>query len=177
VADRLDVPTSYVVDGSGAAPVRRQHVSSPGGDPGPEASVPSPVESLLRAERSFLAMCVAQAPIAAPYLERLTDEHLSTGGLRRLRAHLAAHLADPLTGLPADDPELVALAGEIVMAADEEPTSEGALKLGFLQLELRRLDRALRTARAAKDFESQRSLYGERESARAEMDQVMGEAL
>jgi DNA primase len=182
VADRLDVPTSYVVgDGKVPPPRPRREAASPtpgGGDPGPEQPGGlSPVDALLRAERDFLAMCVAQADAARPYLERLTDDHLSTGGLRRLRAHLAGHLSDPLTDLPSDDPELVALAGEIVMLADEEPTSQGALRLGFLQLDLRRLDRALRTARASRDFEVQRELYAEREQARAEMDEVMGEAL
>ena len=177
VADRLDVPTGYVVgDGRAAPPPRpRRDAASAGGDPGP--AVASPVDALLRAERSFLAMCVSQAEIARPYLDRLTDDHLSTGGLRRLRAHLVDHLAEPLSGLPADDPEVVALAGEIVMQADEEATGEGALKLGFLQLDLRRLDRALRSARTSRDFEVQRELYTEREQARAEMDQVMGEAL
>jgi hypothetical protein len=63
------------------------------------------------------------------------------------------------------------------MLADAAPTSQGALTLGFLQLDLRRLDRALRAARAAKDLERQRELWGQREQARSEMEAVMGEAL
>lgn len=98
--------------------------------------------------------------------------------MRRFLAHLKGHLGAPLEGLPESDPELTALAREIVMLADEQPPEHEALLLGFLQLDLRRIDRALRTAGTLKDYEEQRRLWTERESVRSEMDKVMmGEGL
>ena len=196
VADRLDVPPSYLAtqvaegrpqrgrpetpraapdggsDGAGVAPDR-----SPAADgSGDTASSPGPhsVDVALRAERTFLAMCVAEPALGRGYLERLDDEHLSSPALRAALGHLASHLDSPLSGLP-DDPALEAQMREIVMRADEEPSSEAALELGFLQLELRRVERSLREARRAEDFARQRELWGAREKARGDLSALMGE--
>jgi hypothetical protein len=61
------------------------------------------------------------------------------------------------------------------MLADEEPSSEPALRLGFLQLELRRIERELRHAGQGDDFDRQRQLFTERESVREAIGHVMGE--
>jgi hypothetical protein len=86
-----------------------------------------------------------------------------------------SHFADPLSQLPADDPGIAATITEVVMLADEEPSSEPALQLGFLQLELRRIERELRHAGQGDDFDRQRELWSERENVREAIGHVMGE--
>ena len=61
------------------------------------------------------------------------------------------------------------------MLADEEPSSEPALRLGFLQLELRRIERELRHVGQGDDFDRQRELWSERENVREAIGHVMGE--
>jgi DNA primase len=128
-----------------------------------------------RAERAFLAMCLAQGDLGREYLSRVTDRQLSSDALRLTRDHLLKHFADPLADLPADDPVIAATITEVVMLADEEPSSDPALRLGFLQLELRRIERELRHAAQGDDFDRQRELYSERENVREAIGHVMGE--
>lgn len=181
VADRLDVPPTYVttqLSASGArssGPPRRDSRRADVRRAPPTTQ--SSVEMVVRAERAFLAMCVSQPRLGASYLARLTDEHLSSDSLRRLRRYLQDHLLEPLSHLPDDDPSLAALVSDIVMLSDEQPSSEPALRLGFLQLELRRIERALRDARDDRDFEQQRRLWGVREDVRSQMADVMGQVV
>jgi DNA primase len=189
VADRLDVPPSYVAISAeaggrrGAAGGRTQGgdgfsaAAAPpemGGSGAATSATPRSIDSPERVERTFLAMCLAEPALGRRYLDRLGDEHLSSPALRAARSHLAAHLEAPLSGLP-DDPELAAVMREIVMRAEEEPSSEAALELGFLQLELRRVERSLREARRAEDFGRQRELWGAREQVRGALAALMGE--
>jgi len=197
VADRLDVPTAYVMTqlSAPAAPTSAGAASDfgarrttpveaaprPGGAtpdrPAAASSVAPAIETALRAERAFLAMCVAEPALGRRYLARLEDDHLSSPALRRVREHLADHLDAPLSGLADDDPALAAGVAQVVMLADEEPSSEAAIRLGFLQLDLRRIERALRAARERSDFGRQRDLWGAREGVRGELDSLMGEAV
>jgi hypothetical protein len=65
---------------------------------------------------------------------------------------------------------------EIVQLADEGgEVAEQALRLSYLQLELRRVERDLRTAEQRSDFERQRQLWGARESVRGEISELMGQ--
>ncbi len=182
VADRLDVPTSYVVTSLDRqrAPARpaASTTRGPGGGHGPDQGAPgsAPIEALIGAERDLLAMCIADPRIAAPYLAKLTDDHLSSGPLRRLRALLAECPDDPIAALPSGDPELAAVAGEVAMRSEEVPTEGVVIRLGFLQLDLRRIDRELRAAVATRDHATQRGLWAERESVRNELEEVMGQA-
>jgi len=106
---------------------------------------------------------------------RMTDEHLTSAPLREARDWLKAHFDAPLAGLESEEPTLAALVTELVALGDEEPSNEAVLRLSFLQLELRRIERALRHAERAGDFEQQRELWGEREGVRGAITQVMGE--
>jgi hypothetical protein len=128
-----------------------------------------------RSERAFLAMCLSQGDLGREYLARVADRHVSSDALRLTRDHLLEHFADPLAQLPADDPVIAATITEVVMLADEEPSSEPALRLGFLQLELRRIERELRHAGQGDDFDRQRELWSERENVREAIGHVMGE--
>ena len=168
-ADRLDVPPDYVT--AAAAPAPR-----------PAAGVQalrtgaSPGEASLAAERAFLAMCLASGTLGREFLDRVTDEHLSSGATRSAARLLRTGFDDPLAGLPDDDPAAAALVTGVAMAAQEQPEStEPVLRMSFLQLELRRIEREIRRAAADANHARQDELAGARQEVRREMDTVMGQ--
>jgi DNA primase len=145
-----------------------------------DSAVPSPdrgsrFEAVLRSERTFLAMSLAQGGPGRELLSRVTDEHLSSAPLRRVRDHLLQHFDDPMADLPADDPATSALITEVGMLAEQEPSSEMALRLGFLQLDLKRIERELRRADEGRDFDRQKTLWRARETVRGEITERMGQ--
>jgi DNA primase len=166
LSDRLDVPREYLL---------AQH-STPTAATAPDPPAAPRVlrlDATARVERSFLTMCVS-SELGHEYVERLSDDHFSSAPLRRVRHHLARHWDDPLAELPEDDPMLSALIKDVVMRADETHVSEDVLRLDFLQLELRRVDRRLRHAEQDGDFEAQRALAPERQGLKAQIDELMG---
>ena len=95
---------------------------------------------------------------------------------RRAAEHLLASFEDPLAGLPEDDPALAALVtGAAMEAAEQEAAPEPVLRMSFLQLELRRVDRELRRASQDGDLGRQDKLAGARQEVRSELDSVMGQ--
>ena len=168
-ADRLDVPPEYVTAPSAPAPRPA---------PGMQQlrSGVSPGEASLAAERAFLAMCLASGTLGREFMSRLSDEHLSSGATRAAAGHLRGGFDDPLAGLPEDDPAAAALITGIAMAAQEQPeATEPVLRMSFLQLELRRIERELRRAAAEANHARQDELAGARQDVRREMDTVMGQ--
>jgi hypothetical protein len=141
----------------------------------PPAPAVGTFDAVARAERSFLAMCVSRGELGHRYLLRMTDEHLTSAPLREARDWLKAHFDAPLVGLESEEPTLAAIVTEVVALGDEEPSNEAVLRLSFFQLELRRIERALRHAERAGDFERQRELWEEREGVRDAITEVMGE--
>ena len=62
------------------------------------------------------------------------------------------------------------------MAAQEQgEATEPVLRMSFLQLELRRIERELRRAAHEADLSRRTELAGARQQVRHEMDQVMGQ--
>jgi DNA primase len=171
VSDRLDVPATTVVTEL-AEPVARVAVQPLQPEPAP---APTAFDAVARAERSFLAMCVSRGDLGHRYLLRLTDDHLTSAPLREARDWLKAHFDAPLAGLEGEEPTLAALVTDVVALADEEPSTDAVLRLSFFQLELRRIERALRHAEREGDFERQRELWEEREGVRGGISEVMGE--
>jgi hypothetical protein len=145
----------------------------PGAD-APEAPRVLRLDATARVERSFLTMCVSSADLGREYVERLADDHFSSAPLRRVRDHLAANWDNPLSELPTEDPMLSALIKDVVMRADETHVSDDVLRLDFLQLELRRVERGLRHAEQDGNFEAQRALAPERQGLKAQIDELMG---
>jgi len=127
-----------------------------------------------RGEQAFLAMCVSQPRLGRKLLERVEDAHLSER-MRPVRDHLLAHAGDPLAELPEDE-EVAALVTETAMLAEAEPATEPALRLTFLQLDLRRVERELRRAAGEHDLDRHGQLVRERASVRERIDELMGEA-
>lgn len=170
VSDRLDVPVQYVTSELTAPPVVNRSPSGPAPGRGRHDLAPA-------AERALLSMCAGGGEAGRRHLERLRDGHLSSEVARRARDHLLAHFADPLTSLSDDDPEVAALVTRAVMAAQAaEPAAEAALRMGFLQLELRRVERDMRGARQDRDLARQDELARAKQAVRRELDSVAGEA-
>lgn len=188
VADWLDLPVDYVVSAVSsrrgrAAPAPVERAS---GDPGPDrppaaggraVSEPAgPGAAAMEAERVFLALCLAGGATGREYLERLTPQHLSSTLLVEARNHLLEHFDDPLADLDPANPELSGIVAGVALRADEgEPTEEPLLRMSFLALDLRRIDREVRRARQEGDLERQSELASARQQVRTEMDAVMGE--
>lgn len=135
-----------------------------------------PISSMESAERAFLALCLQLGEKGRTYLERSTPDHFATEVMREARAHLVTHPGDPLGGITPEGQSFASAVMEIVQMADEAPVGAEALELSFLQLDLRRVERDLRSAAQLSDFERQRGLWAERETIRADISRLMGEA-
>jgi hypothetical protein len=177
VADRLDVP-DYHVRAALTGPASRSAAAAGAGSARAPAlpAGASAGEVALRAEREFLARCLASAQLGRSYLSRPTDEQLSSEATRRARTHLAAHFDDPLAGLPDDEPALAALVTDVALAAQEQaPSTEAVLRMSVLQLEKRRIEREIRRAAQEGDHRRQGELAQAEQNVRGELDAVMGQ--
>jgi DNA primase len=174
-ADRLSLDPHVIDSALGSGHGGR--VAAPAGPAAEHARTPPvrPVSQVERAERIFLGLCLGLGERGMGFLQRSTPEHFATELMRRARQHLLVHTGDPLAGLDTEETSLAAAVMEIVRTADEGEVTEQALRLSYLQLELRRVERELRTAEQRSDFERQRHLWGERESVRGEISDLMGQ--
>jgi DNA primase len=137
VADRLDVDASYV------AATARAPVLVATADASPRAMG----ATALRAERAHLAACLAAGDDGLEALKRLGPGHLPAPVLVRARDHLVEHFDDPLGGIPPDDPDLGRAVIDVAQQAEDlAGVGPEQLRIGFLTLEERRLDREMRRA-------------------------------
>ncbi|HEX3562010.1 MAG TPA: DNA primase [Solirubrobacterales bacterium] len=162
VADRLDTDASLVLARVRSAP---DAPTAPAAGANGAKAAPRPVAISLTPretrERALLAMCVSDPKTGRQFIDRLTDEHLSPSGKPAL-SWLREHLDDPMAGLPRDDALLTSLITELVMRAESEPASEGAMQLNFDLLEQQRLEDGISAAQKAGDYEVSTRLSGER---------------
>jgi DNA primase len=128
-----------------------------------------------RTERKFLAMCVSSGERGREYLARLSDEHLSSDVLRRVRDWVNKHFDSPTAGLSGEDEILARSVSEIVVRASSEPVSETGLEIGFLQLEQRRLEAEIKRAADEEDLERQWELSQERSRITATIAKLMAQ--
>jgi DNA primase len=167
VADRLDTDPSLVSERVRAAPKDDSPAGAGGGGEGakagPEPAAASQAELTPRElrERALFAMCIADPQRGERFIGRLSEGHLSPSGARAL-GWLRQHLADPMSGLPRDDEELVSLITQLVMNSEREPASEGAMELNFMLLEQRRLEDGISAAQREGDYEAGARLSRER---------------
>ena len=103
-----------------------------------------------RAERMFLALCVAIPDAGARALFEIDIDQLITSELlRRAARHIAGRTHSPLADLPPDDDRLARTVARLVADAGERSSvSQDELRHARLVLERDRLDRAIRRARA-----------------------------
>jgi DNA primase len=106
-----------------------------------------------RAERTFLALCIALPEQGREALRRVSlDEHFTSPVVRRAAEHLRGHLASPLDALPREDEALAALMAELTIRADREPADAAMLEVELLQLEKDRLERQIAAGGAVADL-------------------------
>ena len=176
VSDRLDVPADYVAASVQGAAGEAQRTRSPEPQAAP-GQAPAAGAVATGAEQVYLALCLASGPSGREALAELSDAHLSSVIMRRARDHLREHFEDPLEGLPQEDAELAAVVAGIAIRADEAgAASQESLRMSFLQLELRHLDREVRRARSDGDLGRQGQLAEARQQVRTEMNAAMGQA-
>jgi DNA primase len=114
-----------------------------------EGGTPTAFRRREEPERTFLAQCIAAPEAGREALRRVDLEaHFTSPALRRAAAHLRDHLTRPTDGLPEDDAELASLVAELTIRAAKDPADAEALRLQALQLDLRRLERAIAAAKA-----------------------------
>jgi DNA primase len=165
VAERLDLEPAMVMGRVVAA----QPLSGGSGGGEKQGAGPGPtvrrtsaeLTSRERRERALLAMCIALPDEGKEYLARLTDEHLSSSGVRA-RGWLREHPEDPASNLPRDDTELAGLIAELVILAHDEPASREAMELNYLLLEQRRLEAEIAVAGGEGNPEHRAALSRER---------------
>ena len=164
VAGRLEVPEGRVgslMDGPGprAAP----------------ATVANGVESRnheVRAERTFLALCIALPQTGARTLFEIDPEQLITSELmRRAARHLVGRTQSPLADLPPGDDELARTVADLVNRAGRlGDVGDDELEHARLVLERDRLNRAIRSGRA--EGKTGVELANEREAVLARLRDV-----
>ncbi|MGA8218333.1 MAG: DNA primase, partial [Solirubrobacterales bacterium] len=161
VADRLDTDASLVLARVRSAPETSAAPMGDGNGGKPAKPVAVSLTPRETRERALLAMCIAQPEVGQRFIDRLTEEHLSPSG-RPALAWLREHLANPMAGLPREDAALTSLVTELVMRAESEPATEGAMQLNFDLLEQQRLEDGIAAAQEAGDYEVSTRLSGER---------------
>jgi DNA primase len=154
VAGRLEI-----AEGRLAALLSGESATTP---PGPRksngtgSSLPSApagarlVDHQTRAERTFLALCIAMPEHGARMLGEIDAEVLLTSGmLRRAAAHLRDRTASPLADLPADDEVLARTIAELITLAGRA-IDHGPERLQHVRLVLERdrISRAIIRSRA-----------------------------
>jgi DNA primase len=165
VADRLDVPADYV-EASAAGQIAPAAAA-------PGAAAPAKTDP----EVSFLALCLAAGQEGREQLGLLTDDHLTSSTVRLARDHLMAHFDDPLSALSSDQPQVaMVVSGAARHAEDLRPANAMKLQRDFLRIDLRRIERQMRTARQDEDFARLKELSGEHQRAKTAMGQAIGSA-
>ena len=135
------------------------------------------LDAAARAERSFLASCIAVPAAGRELLLELDlDEDFTTDLTRRAAAHLRDHPGAPTTGLPPGDDELAALMAELAVRATGTRASTAALEADALQLELLHLERRIAGARTTRTGEIA-PLVGRREELRVRYDAALARAM
>ncbi|MBV9336301.1 MAG: hypothetical protein JO243_10455 [Solirubrobacterales bacterium] len=120
------------------------------GQPAGYGPAHAPLDQAARAERTFLALCVALPEAGARMLFEVDPDRLITSEvMRRAARHIAGRTHSPLADLPPDDEVLARAVADLVARAGRAGRlSEDQLTHARLVLERARLERAIRRARA-----------------------------
>jgi len=107
------------------------------------------LDQTVRAERAFLALCVALPVAGARTLFEIDpDQLIASEAMRRAARHIAGRTHTPLADLPPDDEALARTVADLVARAGRAGhVTEDQLTHARLLLERARLERAIRRAR------------------------------
>jgi DNA primase len=116
----------------------------------PSTNGDATLDQAVRAERAFLALCVALPDAGARTLFEIDSDQLITSEvMRRAARHIAGRTHSPLADLPPDDEALARTVADLVARAGRAGhVTEDQLTHARLVLERARLERAIRRARA-----------------------------
>ncbi len=155
VAGRLELSEGRLASlVAGSAPTRG---GSPGGGipagglPGAARAPAAPtLDQGVRAERTFLVLCISLPREGDAALASIDPDLLLTSEpLRRAARHLAGRAGSPLADLPPDDEPLASVVADLVARSGRAGNvTVEQLEHARLVLELGRVDRAIRRARA-----------------------------
>jgi DNA primase len=153
VADRTELAPALVASWLAQGPRPAAEAGATGAN-GSSQRPPAPPQPVLdaagRAERSFLAQCLA-SPAAgrAALTEMDLEAEFSSHLMRRAAAHLLAQLAGGGTALPEGDDELATLIAALTVLSGGMRNSEAAVEGERLSLEVQRVKREIEVAKAA----------------------------
>ena len=153
VADRTELAPALVASwlAQGSRPASEQAGSGGNGASQRPPARPQPaLDAAGRAERSFLAQCLA-SPVAgrAALAEMDLAAEFSSDLTRRAAAHVLAQLAGGGSALPEDDEELARLIAALTVLSGGMRNSEAAVEGERLSLEVQRVKREIEVAKAA----------------------------
>ncbi len=114
------------------------------------AATTSQLDQDVRAEQTFLAMCIAAPEAGEQTLSQIDpDELLTSSVLRRAARHLAGRAGTPLGDIPRDDEDLARVIAALVARAGRlHSVAPEHVEHARLVLEKSRIERAIRRARA-----------------------------
>ena len=148
IAGRLELTEAQLASLIEGAARQNGHADGQAGAPRPDDD--EPADHAARAERVFLALCIALPDAGARTLFATDiDQLISSGLLRRAARHIAGRTQTPLADLPPGDDKLArTVAGLVAEAGQRGRVTPDELEHARLILERDRLDRAIRRARA-----------------------------
>jgi DNA primase len=154
VADRTELApalvASWLAQGSGG-PSRSSGATGSNGTSQRPPALPQPaLDAAGRAERSFLAQCLA-SPVAgrAALAEMDIDAEFSSDLTRRAAGHVLAQLTGGGSALPDGDDDLARLIAALTVLSGGMRNSEAAVEGERLSLEVQRVKREIEVAKAA----------------------------
>jgi DNA primase len=151
VANRIDLSpdltTRLIQESSTVRANAEQSAPTNGSEERPRAR--GPLDKAGRAERNFLAQCLAAPAIGSEALAAMDLEAaFSSGLMRRAAEHFRSRLTSGAVDSPVED-DLSSLVAEISVLSGELRASEAALEAERLRLDLFALDRQITAAQAA----------------------------
>jgi DNA primase len=156
VADRTELApalvASWLAQGSSPSSEGAARPSDGNGAPQRRPAMSQPaLDAAGRAERSFLAQCLASPPAGRAALDEMDiAAEFSTELTRRGAAHVRAQLAGESPALlPEDDEELARLVAAVTVLSGGMRNSEAAVEGERLSLEVQRVKREIEVAKAA----------------------------
>jgi DNA primase len=153
VADRTELAPALVASwlAQGAAASHGPRSSEGNGAPQRRPAMSQPaLDAAGRAERSFLAQCLASPAAGRAALDEMDIEaEFSTELTRRAAAHVCAQLAGGGSALPEGDDELMRLVAALTVLSGGMRNSEAAVEGERLSLEVQRVKREIEVAKAA----------------------------